>query len=54
MDTDEPQMVPAITYHPKDPDATPESLTRLAGIFTLNGPVPSKKSLEEDDSADEE
>jgi hypothetical protein len=41
--------VRGLHYHPRSPDASLEELRRLAGIIKLNGPVPSRKFLDEDE-----
>jgi len=40
-----------ITHHPRSPDASPERLDELAGIFSLEGPVLSTKFISEEDRA---
>jgi hypothetical protein len=46
--------VPLIRHHPKAPDASLQSLRSLAGIFALEGPMPSTKLLGEDEHQDED
>ena len=42
------KLVPAVTHHPKSPDASAEALLRIAGIVSLTRPVPKADMFEED------